>query len=477
MALHKIEKGLDLPIPGKPIQVVRGTSPCSQVAVMADDFPGMKARMHVQEGDIVKRGQVLFEDRKNPGVLHTSPGAGRVIGIHRGEKRALQSVAIDLSDGERRGEPGPDEFASFENFTGAAPDTLTREQIRALLVESGLWTAVRERPFSKVPSPDGDADAFFITAMDTHPHAPLPEVVLEDQMDDFVLGTKLLAKLIDGPTYVCVSEHSEIGDMTRKNAPENVRVERFAGPHPAGTVGLHIHQLRPVNRERRVWHIGYQDVASIGRLFTTGRLDVSRIIAISGPEVEDPRLERTRVGARVSEIVSADIARIVESSNGSAGVNGKKEVRAISGSVLSGKRTYGEAFDFLGRYDRQISLLEEDRENVFLGWLSPGFDLFSVTRIYLSTLLKPKRFRFTTSTNGSPRAMVPIGVYEKVMPMDILPTYLLRSLIVGDIERAEQLGVLELDEEDLSLCTYVCPGKTNYGPILRKNLETIEKEG
>ncbi len=471
MALHKIEKGLDLPIPGKPIQVVRGTSPCSRVAVMADDFPGMKARMRVQEGDTVKRGQVLFEDRKMPGVLHTAPGAGRVIGIHRGEKRALQSVVIDLSDGERRGEPGPDEFASFESYTGVAPESLTPEQIRALLVESGLWTAIRERPFSKVPSPDGKAEAMFITAMDTHPHAPLPEVVLENQMDDFVSGTRLLSRLVEGPTYLCVSEHSEIGDR----APDGVRVERFSGPHPAGTVGVHIHLLRPVNRERRVWHIGYQDVASVGRLFATGRLDVSRIIAISGPDVEDPRLERTRMGARVSEIVGADIARIVESSIESTGK--KKEIRAISGSVLSGKRSFGEAFDYMGRYDRQISLLEEDHENVFMGWLSPGFDLFSVTRIYLSSIFKPKRYRFTTSTNGSPRAMVPIGVYEKVMPMDIMATYLLRSLIVGDIERAEQLGVLELDEEDVSLCTYVCPGKTNYGPILRKNLETIEKEG
>ncbi len=462
MALHKIEKGLDLPIPGKPLQVVRGMTPCTRVAVMADDFPGMKARMRVEEGESVKRGQVLFEDRKRPGVLHTAPGAGRIIGVHRGEKRALQSVVIDLSDGERRGEPGPEEFASFASYTGAPPESLSPDQIRALLVEAGLWTAIRERPFSKVPMPDGAADALFITATDTNPHAPNPDVVLEDQMDDFVRGTSLVAKLLDGPTYLCVGEHSEIADRV----PEGIQIERFAGPHPSGTVGLHIHRLRPVNRKRSVWHIGYQDVAAVGRLFSTGRLDVSRVVSIAGPSVEDPRLERTRVGARVSEIVSSDIAR-------ADGV----ETRTISGSVLSGKRTHGEVFDFMGRYDLQISLLEEDRENVFLGWLSPGFDLFSVTRIYISKIFKPERFRFTTSTNGSPRAMVPIGLYERVMPMDILPTFLLRALIVGDVERAEQLGALELDEEDLALCTYVCPGKTNYGPILRMNLETIEKEG
>lgn len=463
MALHKIEKGLDLPIPGKPLQVVRGSTPSTQVAILADDFPGMKARMHVAEGDTVKRGQTLFEDRKIPGVLHTAPGAGRIIGIHRGERRALHSVVIDLSDAERRGEPGEDEFASFENYTGASADSLTQEQIRALLVESGLWTALRERPYSKVPSPDGDAEALFITATDTNPLAPLPEVALEDRTEDFALGLGLVAKLTNGPTYLCVSEHSELAEC----APEGVQVERFSGPHPSGTVGLHIHRLRPVNREHKVWHIGYQDVAAVGHLFSSGRLDVSRVISIAGPSVEEPRLERTRIGACVSELIRFELDT----------TTGNTEIRAISGSVLSGKRTHGDAFDFMGRYDRQISLLEEDRENVFLGWLTPGPNLFSITGIYLSKIFKPKRFRFTTTTNGSPRAMIPIGLYERVMPMDIMPTFLLRALIVGDIERAEQLGVLELDEEDLALCTYVCSGKTNYGPLLRSNLELIEKEG
>jgi Na+-transporting NADH:ubiquinone oxidoreductase subunit A len=470
MALHKIEKGLDLPIPGKPIQVIRGTSPCTRVALLADDYPGMKPRMHVAEGDQVKRGQLLFEDRKMPGVLHTAPGAGRVLAIHRGERRALQSVVIDLSDGERAGSPGDDEFARFESYTGADPNTLSGEQLRALLVESGLWTAIRARPFSKVPSPESQADALFITAMDTNPLAPLPEAALADRREDFRLGTILLTRLLDAPTYLCVAEHSELPGLFTEEKPASLKIEHFAGPHPAGTPGLHIHTLRPVSRERSAWYIGYQDVAAVGALARTGRLDVTRVISIAGPSVADPRLETSRIGACVSEAVATDVARASAENDG-------KEVRVISGSVLSGKRTHGEAFDFLGRYERQISLLEEDREHVFLGWLSPGPDLFSVANIYLSKIFKPKRFRFTTNTNGSQRAMVPIGQYEKVMPMDLMPTFLLRSLIIGDAERAEALGVLELDEEDLALCTYVCPGKVNYGPILRKNLEIIEKEG
>ena len=465
MALHKIEKGLDLPIPGKPLQVIRGTSPCSRVAVMADDFPGMKPRMHVAEGDTVKRGQVLFEDRKMPGVLHTAPGAGRVLAINRGDKRALQSVVIDLSDGERSGTPGDDEFQTFENAPSGDPASLSGEQLRALLVESGLWTALRVRPFSKVPSPESQADALFITAMDTNPHAPLPEVALQDRLDDFRLGVTLLAKLLDAPTHLCVAEHSELADVLGETKPDNVKIQVFAGPHPAGTPGYHIHAVRPVNRERAAWYIGYQDVAAVGALARTGRLDVSRVISISGPVVEDPRLVRSRIGACVSEAVAEDVAGV------------EAEIRTISGSALSGKRTHGEIFDFLGRYERQISLLEEDRENVFLGWLTPGPDMFSIAGIYLSRLFKPEKFRFTTNTNGSQRAMVPIGQYEQVMPMDLMPTFLLRALIVGDTERAESLGVLELDEEDLALCTYVCPGKVNYGPLLRQNLELIEKEG
>ena len=466
MAQHKFDKGLDLPLPGKPMQVVRGTSPCSRVALLADDYPGMKPGMRVAEGDLVRRGQALFEDRKQPGVIHTSPAAGRVVAIHRGDKRALQAVVVDLSDGERRGQPGDDEFARFASFSGARPETLDRKAIRALLAESGLWTALRQRPFGRVPSPEADADALFITAIDTNPHAPLPEVALAGKQDDFRLGLQLLAKLIDGPTFLCVAPHSELAD----DAPSGVRVEHFEGPHPAGTVGLHIHALRPVNRNRRVWHIGCQDVAAVGHLFRTGRLDVTRVISIAGSPVADPRLERSRIGACVSEIVAADLARAKADAAG-------REIRTISGSVLSGKRTQGEIFDYLGRYERQVSLLEEDREQNFLGWLSPGRDLFSVSRIYLSKLFAPKQFKFTTTTHGSQRAMVPIGLYEKVVPLDLMPTFLLRSLLVGDVETAERLGVLELEEEDLALCTFVDPGKTNFGPILRKNLETLEKEG
>jgi Na+-transporting NADH:ubiquinone oxidoreductase subunit A len=401
---------------------------------------------------------VLFEDRKSSGVLHTAPGAGRVIGVHRGARRVLQSVVIELSEGERSGRDELAECVTFENFKGRGAADLSREEVIALLAESGQWAALRTRPFSKVPRTDSVPRSLFVTAVDTNPLSPRPEVTIEKRQDDFERGLKVVAKLTDGPTWLCIAAGSGVADGLE--AP--VRVEEFSGPHPSGTVGLHIHRLDPVARDKTVWHIGYQDVIAIGSLFRTGRLDADRVISIAGPRCSDPRLVLTRLGASVDELTTAD---------------GDAEVRRIAGSALSGKKAMGEVFGYLGRYDRQISVLAEGRERVFLGWLTPGPKSFSVLPIYLSRLLGVKTFDFTTSTNGSPRSMVPIGTFERVMPLDILPTYLLRALVVGDIEQAEKLGVLELDEEDLALCTFVCPGKTDYGPILRRNLEMIEKEG
>lgn len=463
MAIHKITKGLDLPLSGSPVQVIREEhrGSCSHVAVIADDFVGMKPRMEIEEGDFVKRGQLLFENRKTPGVRHTAPGAGKVVSIHRGARRVLQSIVIELNENERAGKPQAEDLQPFASYTGKNPGELSRTEVRDLLVESGAWVGLRTRPFSKVPDPESQPEAIFITATDSHPLAVLPEVVIEKRKDDFDRGLQLLLKLTEGTTYLCVTPNSGI----ENGLQAEVQTEHFTGPHPSGTVGLHIHQLEPVSREKVVWHIGYQDVINIGSLFATGKLVVKRVISLCGPPLANPRLVETRLGASIDELTAKE-----EFESG-------EEVRFISGSVLSGKKASGEIFGYLGHYDHQISTLAEGRERKFLGWLTPGARSFSSIPIYISSLFKPKTWDFTTSTNGSPRAMVPIGMYERVMPMDILPTFLLRSLLVGDVEQAEKLGCLELDEEDLALCTFVCPGKTNYGPVLRRNLELIEEEG
>jgi Na+-transporting NADH:ubiquinone oxidoreductase subunit A len=459
MAAHKIKKGLNLPIAGEPDQRVEPANPVRHVALVAADYVGMKPQMEVEIGSTVRRGQLLFTDKKTPGVRYTAPGAGTIVALNRGAKRALQSLVIELSPSEQRGAPGDDEWAQFEAYTGNDPAGLNRQQITELLLESGLWTALRTRPFSKVVQPGTQPAALFITATDTHPLAPNVDVVYQGNEQDFQRGVLCVSKLCDGPVYLC--KHP--GSAVDAGPHSGVQVEEFSGPHPAGTVGLHIHRLHPVHRNRMVWHLGYQDVIAIGKLFRTGKLDVTRVISFAGPQLQRPRLIATRIGAATEQLAEGEML--------------EGENRIVSGSVFGGRTAMGEVHGFLGRYVNQITVLREGREREFLGWLTLGINRYSTLNTYLSRLTPGKRFAFSTNVHGSPRAMVPIGMYERVMPFDLMPTFLLRAMIVDDLETAEKLGVLELDEEDVALCTFVCPGKYEYGPILRRNLSLIESEG
>ena len=469
MAVHTIKKGLRLPILGEPVQEITESRPPRKIALLADDHIGMRPTLHVAVGDEVRRGQLLFEDKKMPGVRYTAAGAGSVVAIDRGERRAFQSLVIELSGSERQGRGGDE--ASFKSFSGKHPGGLTGDEVRELLTESGLWTALRGRPFGRVADPRAKPHSIFVTAIDTSPYAPSVTTVLAGAGPGFERGLFAVAKLTDGPVFVCTSPASSLPLPPL----DQIRHEEFAGPHPAGTVGVHIHTLDPVDRNKMVWHLGYQDVVAIGKLFETGTLHVECVIALAGPAVKRPRLIRTRVGASTDELVKDEL----HDPQGLPGLQGlhEGEHRVISGSVLSGRTATGEVFGYLGRYHQQISVLREGREREFLGWLAPGFNKFSTVNTFVSKLIPGKKYAFTTSTHGSERAIVPIGMYERVMPMDIMPTFLIRALVVGDVERAEELGCLELDEEDLALCTFVCPGKTEYGPYLRETLTTIEREG
>jgi Na+-transporting NADH:ubiquinone oxidoreductase subunit A len=443
----KIKRGLDVPIGGAPQQTIENAPAARAVALVGFDYPGMKPTMAVSEGDRVKLGQLLFTDKKTEGVRYTAPAAGTVTAINRGARRVLQSVVIEV-DGD-----------DAETFATCTADTLPEAAaVRAQLIESGLWTALRTRPFSKVPEVDAQPAAIFVTAMDTHPLAADPAVVIAEQSEAFVLGQTLLAKLTQGNVYVC----SAAGADVPVSSAANVRQEQFAGPHPAGLAGTHIHFLDPVNAQKSVWTIGYQDVIAVGRLFTDGRLYTDRVVALAGPQVEHPRLLRTRLGADLQALCAGQLK------------NG--ENRIVSGSVLGGRAVQGGT-SYLGRYHNQVSVLLEGRQREFMGWMSPGFNKHSNLGIYFSSWFGKKLLPMTTNTNGSERAMVPVGSFERVVPMDMLPTQLLRSLIVGDTEMAQALGALELEEEDLALCSYVCSGKYEYGPILRDNLTRIEKEG
>ena len=457
MGRHTIRKGLRLPVSGEPEQAIGSARMTRRVALLADDYVGLRPTMHVSEGDDVRRGGLLFEDKKRPGVRFTSPAAGTVEAVHRGERRSFRSIVIALGRDEQEGRGGAS--VGFSAFSGRHPAGLAGDDVRELLLESGLWPAIRARPFGRVADPATRPRSIFVTAIDTEPLAPRVEVVLEGAHGAFETGLKALARLTDGVVYVCTAPRGRVpvpdGDRFRR--------EEFAGVHPAGAPGLHIHRLDPVGRDKLVWYVGYQDVVAVGRLFETGELAVERVVALAGPALSRPRLVRTRLGADVGDLLADEPIG--------------DGVRVVSGSLLAGRPAAGAVTGYLGRYHRQICLIREGRERELLGWLRPGLRKFSVSRSFLSTLWRGQRFPFTTTTNGSRRAIVPIGLYERVMPMDLLPTPLLRALVMHDVERAEELGCLELEEDDLALCSFVCPSKLDYGAALRRVLTTLEAEG
>lgn len=443
----KIRRGLDLPITGSPVQSIEEGPQVRQVALIGFDYHGMKPTMAVKVGDKVKLGQEVFSDKKIPGVIYTAPASGTVSAINRGDQRVFHSLVIDVEG---------DDAVEFTRYNASDLAGLSAEVVQQQLLQSGLWTAFRTRPFSKAPVPGSKPSSIFVQAIDTNPLAADPQVVINTNKEAFSNGLTLLSRLAD-KVFVC---HAQGVDLPKGQG--NQTHQAFAGVHPAGNPGTHIHFLDPVSAKKTVWTVGYQDVMAIGELFTTGRLNVNRVVALAGPQVERPRLVKTRIGANLNDLVQGSTK---------AGEN-----RVISGSVFGGRRSHGN-LTFLGRFHTQVSVLQEGREREMLHYLRVGTNKFSVLGLYISKLFGGKKFAFTTSTNGSERAMVPVGSYEKVMPLDILPTQLLRSLIVGDTEMAQQLGCLELDEEDLALCTFVCPGKYEYGPILRNNLTRIENEG
>ena len=448
----RIRKGLDLPIEGAPAQSVEAGANVARVAMLGVDFVGLKPTMHVAVGDRVRIGDPLFSDRRDARIRFTSPAAGTIEAIHRGPRRMLESVVIGL-DG------AVEDAVEFDPAPAGDLDALDGDAIRCALLASGLWTAFRTRPYSKVPLPDAKPDAIFVPAIDTSPLAADPAVVLDGLEEDFRAGLLLLTKLTDGPVYVARAPAAQIPVPDS----DRVRVHEFEGPHPAGLVGTHIHFLHPVDATRSVWHVGIQDVVAMARLLRTGRLWLERVVSLAGPMVARPRLLRTRLGASTEDLVRDELK--------------PGECRVVSGSVLDGRHAHDWSA-FLGRFHTQVSVLAEGRQREFIGWLAPGRDKFSAVNVYVSSFFrKTRRFAFTTSQQGSPRAMVSIGNYESVMGLDILATQLLRALIVLDTDMAQQLGCLELDEEDLSLCSFVCAGKHDYGPVLRANLEQIEREG
>ncbi|MBE3637870.1 Na(+)-translocating NADH-quinone reductase subunit A [Mangrovicoccus algicola] len=449
MTHHALKKGLDLPIEGAPAPAIEAAASPVSVALLGGDYVGLKPRMFVQEGDTVRRGTALFCHKDSPEVVFTAPATGRIRAINRGARRVLQSVVIDIDDADDTG----------MDFHAADPATQSAEQIAAKLLDSGLWTAFRTRPYSKVPAGTDRPAAIYVTAMESDPLAPDAKLVLDGAAEAFDKGLMAVSKLSAGKTYLCQRQ----GETLSGGTVPGVEIHTFEGPHPAGLPGTHMHFIEPPHSGKTVWHIGYQDVLAIGRLFETGFVDPVRVITVAGPRAAHPRHVRTMMGADMATLTARQIS-------------GDAPVRVISGSVLSGFAADGP-FGFLGRYHRQVTLITEDAAQEVLGWISPQPGKFSVQPVLASSFLGSKLYALTSNLNGGRRAMVPTGVFETLMPQDYLPTQLLRALLVGDTDTAQALGALELDEEDLALCTFACPAKYEYGMALRTSLARIEKEG
>ena len=447
-----IKKGLDLPIAGEPSRDITEHLP-TQVALIGYDYVGMKPTMNVKAGDVVAKGQPIFEDKKRVGVIYTAPAAGKVVAVNRGDRRVFESLVIQV-------DPNGEEV-EFERFNSAQLATLDSETVEAQLIKSGEWTAFRTRPFSRSPDIGARPQAIFVTAIDTQPLSFDPMILIKEELQAFNDGLAVLSTL-SPKTYVCHHGNADIAKFTTTATGNTTEYHAFSGKHPAGLAGTHIHFLHPLSRGVTVWTIGFQDVIAIGKLFTTGRLFTRRLISLAGPSVAKPRLIVTERGADLTALTNGEL---IGTDN-----------RIITGSVLSGRKTIPSTA-YLGRFHNQVTVLAEGHERPAFHYLSAGKSRFSKLPIYISHFFGGKKFNFTTTSNGSPRAMVPIGVFEEVMPQDYLPTQLLRALIVEDIITAVDLGVLELDEEDVALCTFVSPGKYEFGDILRDNLTRIEQEG
>ncbi len=449
MQMMQIKKGLDVPIGGAPEQTIRAANPVARVALLGDDYLGMKPTLLVKAGERVVIGQALFTDKSNDGVVFTSPGCGTVIAINRGEKRRFQSLVVEIEENE--------EAVSFCP-PQQVPEQLGAEALRHLLITSGLWTAFRTRPYGKTPAIASTPSSLFITAIDTAPLAARPPVLIKEYAEEYQLGLRTLKSLLSVPVHYCTGEPS----LLPCEQVEGLTYWSFSGPHPAGLASTHIHLVDPVHEKKTVWHIGYQDVISIGHLLCTGQLGTERIVSLAGTGVIRPALVKTRLGASLVDLCRREISL--------------EKLRVISGSVLCGRQSKDEN-TYLGRFHNQVSVITESAGRSPFNWLLPGRDRFSIKPVFASAFAGKKTFAMNTALWGGKRAIYPLGTYEQVMPLDIIATSLLKTISKGDTEKAKALGCLELIEEDLGLCGFVCPGKNEFGPFLREVLTAIEQGG
>ena len=445
----KLRKGLDIKLRGEAAQQLVEVPMAQEYAVSPLDYDGVTPKMLVKVGEQVKAGTPLFFDKNNERILFCAPVSGTVSAVNRGEKRKILNVTI-TSDGQLTSE----EFAT--------PDLqkASREEVIEMLLKSGLWTMIQQRPYGIIANPSDNPKAIFVSAFDSAPLAPDFNFVLKGEQKSLQKGFEVLSKLTDGGVHLSVRANAE-GEMSALNG---VELHTFKGKHPVGNVGVQIHHIDPMAKGDIAWTVNIQDVAIIGRLFMTGKVDMHKVIALTGSEVENPQYYKVISGAPVASIVKGNIKAQKEGDT----------VRYISGNVLTGANV-GEQ-GFLTAKAHQITVIPEGDKYEMLGWAMPRFKKFSVSRSYFSWLCPSKKYRLDTNLNGGPRAFVVTGLFEEYLPMDIYPMYLFKAMIAKDIDKMENLGIYEIVEEDVALCEFVDPSKTEIQKLVRESINLMIKE-
>lgn len=446
MQVFKIKKGLDIPLKGEASKVVATFSAPKAVAIKPADFINMLPKLIVNPGDHVNAGSPLFYNKFDENIIFTSPVSGVVSEPVRGDKRLILEISVTT-----------DLEIKYEQFGKQDVSIIDAEKIRSLLLKSGLWTFIRQRPYDIIPVIESTPRDIFISTFDSSPLAPDYQFILKDSLNYFQTGIDALAKLTSGKVFLGL-------DATIKNnifsQIKNVELNYFKGKHPAGNVGVQIHKTKPINKGDTVWYLNPQDIVMIGKFFTEGIYDASRIIAVTGPEVKNPVYCKTIIGSKITQIVEGQARQ--------------GHIRHISGNVLTGSTIKNDGF--LGYYHHQLTMIPEGDYYEFIGWALPGLKKHSNSRTFLSFLFPGKKYDFDTNYHGGQRPFVMTGQYEKVFPFDIYPVYLLKAILAEDIEKMEELGIYEISEEDFALCDYVCTSKIETQQIVRKGLELLRKE-
>lgn len=443
---YKLKRGLDIKIAGSATTAIEPAPESKIVALKPTDFAGLTPKLCVKAEAQVKAGDVLFFDKYNPEILFTSPVSGTVKEIVRGERRKVLEIIVEAD--------GKNEKVSFEKVNLA---NLKREQAVELLLKSGLWPFIKQRPYGCLANPKDTPKSIFISGFDSNPLGTDYEFIFHEEVESIQLAIDALGTLTDGKVFFGLPAKTSSIFQSLKN----VELNTFGGPHPAGNVGIHIHHISPINKGDKIWTISVQALVYFGRLLAHGELDMTKTIALAGSEVSSPKYYRTVHGANIAPLIEGK-------------TKGETNERIISGTILTG--TQVTAGGFLGFFDQEICVIPEGDEYELMGWATPGFGKYSASRTFVDKLMPKKAYNLNANLHGGERAFVVSGQYEKLLPMDILPVYLLKAILANDLDKMEQLGLYEVIEEDLALCEYACTSKIKVQDVLRQGIDSMIKE-